>query len=274
MTDNIIEYFPENEVENRKKIFSLMKDWKKEITKKDKILFIDDNIKYPPEDYFYLDGFFPGYYNQTPKVLFIAREARWTSGQDFIENSLKYFKRDAKINNVLFWSRIFYMLYGIRTKGKFEYKDIPYPYDYVKEELDIDNNYGFALMNISKYSNDREDGGKKADWDLINQFLKDSNLNERNIFKEELEILDPDVIITANLWCGNINENYLNICFNEVKPIKSIEGANLSTMTLNKKLVKIIDTYHFSMPGSPKDYFYDPVIELLFKITEISPTVA
>jgi len=264
MTDNIIECFPENEIGNRKKIFSLMMDWREEISKKDKIVFFDDNKKYSPEDYFYLDGFFPNYYNQDIKVLFIAREARWQSGMDFIENSLKYFKSEASINNVLFWRRLFYILYGIRTKGKFEYKDIPYPYDFI-QEIDKNNNYGFALMNISKYSNDREDGGKRADTVLMNQFLKDSDLNKRNFFKEELEILAPDVIITANLWDGKIKEEYMNVCFDGIKLIKTIEGAALSTMVINKKSIKIIDLYHFSQPGlSDQEYYYDPVIKLLF----------
>jgi hypothetical protein len=243
-----------------------MKEWKKEISKKPKIVFFDDNEEYSPEEYFYLDGFFPNYYNHDPKILFIAREARKTSGEDFIENSLLYFKSDAKINDSIFWRRIFYILYGIRTKGKINFDNIPYPYDFVRE-LDKNNNYGFALMNISKYSNDREDGGKKADTVLINRFLEDSNLSIRNYFKEELEILDPDVIITANLWDGKINEGYLNICFNDIKPIKSIEGANLSTMVINKKNIKIIDLYHFSMPGSDKNYYYDPVNKLLFDNT-------
>lgn len=93
MKEDIIKYYPENEIKNREKLISLMSDWKNEISKKDKILFFDDGKKYPPEDYFYLDGFFPNYYNQ---------------------------------------------------------------------EMNENNNYGFALMNISKYSNDREDGGRRA----------------------------------------------------------------------------------------------------------------
>lgn len=264
MKDNIIGYFSENEIENRKKIVSLMNDWREEISKKDKITFFDDGKKYSPEDYFYFDGFFPNYYNQDIKVLFIAREARWQSGLDFIESSLNYFKNDTRINAVIFWRRIFYMLYGIRTKGEFKYKDIPYPYDFI-QEIDKNNNYGFALMNMSKYSNDRDDGAT-ADVKLINQFLKDSDLKKRNFFQEELEILNPDLIITANLWDGKIEEEYLKICFNDLKLINKIENvASLSTMMIGTKVTKLIDLWHFSMPGSDKDYYYDPVIELLFK---------
>jgi hypothetical protein len=266
MCNDIVKYFSENEVEKRSELLSLMDDWKKEISLKKKIKFYDDNKNYAPEDYFYYDGFFPNYYNQELKTLFIAREARYCSGEDFIENSLNYFKSDAKINDSIFWRRIFYMLYGIRTKGQYKFDDIPYPYDFIKE-IDKINNYGFALMNISKYSNDRDDGGKKADVTLMNQFLEDSNLNKRNYFKEELEILDPDIIITANLWDGKIKEEYINICFNEMTSLKHIEGkASLFSMELNNKEIKVIDLYHFSMPGSDKEYYYDPVIDLLFNI--------
>lgn len=259
-------YFPENEWENRYKIISLIEDWKKEISTKDKILFYDDGKEYPPEDYFYYDGFFPNYYNQDTKVLFIAREARYVSGKDFVEDSIDLFKSGKNLNEYMFWKRIFYMLYGIRTKGKWGFDNIPYPHEFV-QELNKTNDYGFAVMNMSKYSNDREDGAK-ADTVLMNRFLKDSNLNKRNFFKEELAILDPDVIITANLWDGKINEEYLDICFNQLNSIKfnadSMEGA-LHTMQLNNKSIKLIDLYHFSKPGSDKDYYYNPIVQLLFK---------
>lgn len=75
------------------------------------------------------------------------------------------------------------------------------------------NHYGFAIMNISKYSN-YADNGATADFHLINQFLKDSDLRKRNFIREEITLLEPDIIIAANLWESKIckeSHNYMAV---------------------------------------------------------------
>ncbi len=61
------------------------------------------------------------------------------------------------------------------------------------------NNFGFAVMQLSKYSNDSDEGSIQ-NVEMMNRFLEDSELDKRNFFMEELSLLDPDIIITANLW--------------------------------------------------------------------------
>lgn len=61
------------------------------------------------------------------------------------------------------------------------------------------NNFGFAVMQLSKYSNDSDEGSIR-NVEMMNRFLEDSELDKRNFFMEELSLLDPDIIITANLW--------------------------------------------------------------------------
>jgi hypothetical protein len=261
-TDDNREYFQGIEKEKHNSLSTLMDEWKTEISGCPKILFHDDNKFYDPIDYFVSDGFFPNYYNQKHKVLFIGREARYNSGNDYVLGELNYLKTTTSINAITFFRRILYITYGIKNNGKIAFNDIPYA-NIIVEEMINTNNFGFALMNISKYSNDRKDGGK-ADIKLINRFLEDSKLNRRNYILEEIELLEPDLIITANLWDGKIEEKYLSIIFPNITLKSSIENKlNYYEMINNNKIYKIIDLWHFSMPGSDENYFYTPVFELL-----------
>jgi len=257
-------YFSGNEIEKRKKINALMGDWKKEISNKAPIVFHDDGIEYDTSDYFGSDGFFPNYYNQETKVLFIGREARDNSGNDFVEKLINEFKRTTYIYKSIFWRRVLYILYGIRKNGKVKYENIPNVTEIIAEMTES-NNYGFAFMNISKYSNDREDGGSADLW-LINRFLVDTCIEKRNFIKEEIELIDPDIIITANLWDGKISNKYLDLCFPNKELVSYIENkANYYRLRINDKDIKLIDLWHFSKPGSDKENYFDPVVELLYK---------
>lgn len=262
-----MEYFTtEIEKKKRAEILKLMQAWKRVIKQKGKIVFPEDEKKYDAIDYFNSDGFFPGYFKKgRTKVLFIAREARYNSGCDRIKNDLKWFKT-AKINSSSFWRRILYITYGIKTNGKYTYYEIPYANE-ILEKMKKENDYGFALMNISKYSNDADDGAK-SNFSLINQFLKDSELSKRNFIREEISILNPDIIITANLWNGKIKNSELEkiIPNKDCKTIKGIKNvAALYDFNFNGKIIKLIDLYHFSRPGSDDKLFYTPTMKLLFK---------
>ena len=194
-----------NEKNKREKLLCLMNDWRKEISDKPDIIFYDDKKYYKTKDYFGIDGFFPKYLSQKHKVLFIGREARNNSGNDSVLGTIDYFmKNNKKINSSTFYRRLLYLTYGIINKGKIAFEDLPYANE-IAQNMIITKRFGFALMNISKYSNDRADGAK-ADVKLINQFLEDSNLEKRNFILEEIELLQPDIIITANLWDGKIND--------------------------------------------------------------------
>ena len=131
--------------------------------------------------------------------------------------------------------------------------------------------YGFAIMNISKYSNDSDFGGT-ADYSLINRFLQDSELDKRNFVLEEIELLNPSVIITAHLWNGGIKEELLNSAlpeknFSALKRTVTVKDdckACLYDFALGRKKIPLIDLYHFSSRKSDKDDFYSPVMKLLF----------
>jgi hypothetical protein len=140
--------------------------------------------------------------------------------------------------------------------------------DKYAKEMGETGDYGFAVMNISKYCNDKDDGAN-ADIDAICQFLEDSQLEKRNYFQEELKILDPEYIVTSNLLDWKIGKKYLDLCFGKLTklgeyPQGSPDGI-LYEMDLGGKKIKLVDVYHFSdRTRSDKEYFYTPIKELLF----------
>jgi hypothetical protein len=263
MTDTIGDLFTGVESQKRQEIVDLMRDWKEEIaSSKGKTNTWGKNEN--PEEYFVSDGFFPGYFNQKPKVLFIEREITFIPDErDWVIKRINDSKKGL-INNNNFNSNLSYLVQGIKTHGKCKFENLEYANDYAVEMADT-NDYGFAYMNISKYANVVK---TEADWDSINQFLLDSNLEKRNFFREELEILEPDVIITGNLWNDKIVQKYLDLCFGKIKWEKindDIDGkVNVSSIIINGKNVKLINAYHLASRYPAQEYFYDPVMKILF----------
>lgn len=265
MNENL--YFTQQEdISKRKQLKELFNQWLKQISTCDDIQFPVDGKDYPATEYFVKDGFYPGYFSENhPKVLFIGRETRETASchesKDRILCDLEYAFKDSP-NKMPFIRRIFYIYYGILTEGRYKFEEIPYPDEMVKNKQ-----YGFAFMNISKYSNDSENSAT-ADYDLINRFLADSNLTKRNFIREEIELLDPDIIITANLWDTKIKQEYLELVFptKDFEEVKSYKNeAILYDFQFNQKKIKFVDAFHFSARGSDEGKFYEPIMNLLFK---------
>jgi len=264
MSDPIMKYFKGIEVEKRKKINSLMRDWKKAIPDvKVKI----GNKYYHAKDCFASDGFYPGYYSKKPKVLFIGREARWAKVEkdNIAQFLLDFINRDDH-NQGSFTRRLFYIVEGIKSKGTLNFKEVhKKTANGIAKELRKTKDYGYAIMNISKYSNGAKDGGK-ANYKLINSFLEHSNLEKRNFFREELAILDPDVIITLNLWNGKIKSKYLDLCFGKMDFVGSIPDiADEDEIRISNKKRKLININHLTSHKSDKKDFYDPIMKLLFQ---------
>jgi hypothetical protein len=268
MKDPILKYFKGNENDKRKLINSLMYDWKKEVKNN------RENSKGKKSDcYFNGDGFFPGYYNQKKKLLFVGREARWVASgpypEDYIADFINWFKYNDDHNKKSFTRHILYIAYGIKNNGILKFEEVKEKTaNGIAKEMVKNNDYGYAMMNISKYSNEK-DSGAIADKKLINRFLEHSPLDKRNYFQEELAILEPDIIITGNLWKGNINENYLDLCFGKMKKTKEIEDkAALYEIKIAQRKIKLIDIYHFSSRYKDKEYFYDPIMKLVFNASK------
>lgn len=259
MLNEIEQKYFTNDVEKQKResLNKLMSEWKEAVASK------RENAT------FCRDGFYPGYFASSPKVLFIGREDRWNETGDRVLDDLDKWFDDIKdrVNGELHWRRIFSILYGIHNHGKCSYEELP-DAKTIFEKMRAENNYGFAIMNVSKYQNDGEDSAT-SNYGLINQFLEDSNASDRNFALEEIELLDPDIVITMNLWDGKISEEHLGKMFAGEYPNekKAENGAVVMydwEATFGKK-IKMLDTYHFSARKSDADDFYNPIMEMLFK---------
>jgi hypothetical protein len=252
-----------------KELEKLFKKWKKQVSK-NKVVWKYNGKKYKGNKYFTEDGFFPNYFNSKIRVLFIAREPREASGKNIIQGDYKKYKEGETGGK--FIKRILYLAYGIKHGCKTLFNDIP-NHDEIGKEYVETNDFNFAIMEISKYSNDSHVG---ADIVLMNSFLEHSELKKYNFIQEELSILDPDVIITMNLWDKDliiIREN-IELAFGYPPKVK---GGNplvcIRKIKINNKYVPLLDTYHFSTWAKgfdDKTCFYDPVMEIVSKLDELT----
>ncbi|MBO7430567.1 MAG: hypothetical protein J6U56_06100 [Spirochaetia bacterium] len=235
----------------------LLDNWKKVIQKNNPEL----------AQLFTHDGAFPGYSSTSPKVLFIGRESRYAPTGDRVTDDLTWFRSlDSTDSLGNYWNRIITLVYLIQTGQKYSQDQTPSP-GTILNQMRATDNYGFAIMNISKYLNPEEEKSGTSNFNLINQFLADSDLPQRNFVREEIEALAPDIIITANLWGCKIKKKYLDLIFPPQDlgaPVFDRTGnACLQNFRLNGKTIKRIDTYHFSAVGNDQELFYDPIMELV-----------
>ena len=263
--------FSDYEKKKNDELEDIMKDWILQVSTKNKGTLNNGNeTKLSPESCFAKDGFFPGYFSQKRKILFIGREPRKISGKDFRDTTKEHFDEYFNNNNP-WWRRILYIVYGIKTEGKCAFENVrrKKPSGILKE-MDEKNDFGFACINISKYSNDHPTNSN-TNKSLVNQFLKDSELEVTNFFQKEINLLEPDIIITANLWDGTINEYYMNLClpkdnFSKGKSITHNKEcvATYYKYNQNGRKVDCIDLFHFSARKRDKFCYYDPVMKFLF----------
>jgi len=254
----------QEETEKRKELLELMNKWRDSL--------VDKGADKEFIECFNTDGFFPNYYGQKHKVLFVGREARWiTSGGDnvvdgdYISTLIGWLKTGTQKGNFL--RRILIMAQLFKSEGREEFEKLTSFKDCAREMVE-NNDYGFAIINISKYSNDLDSGGE-ANYDSINQFLEDSQLDKNKYFQEELEILDPDYIITFDLWeNGKIDHKYLDLCLNRGEEVgkypKDSPDGRLFKIDINGKPVKLVDIYHPASRKPDKQCFYMPLKELFF----------
>jgi hypothetical protein len=154
--------------------------------------------------------------------------------------------------------RMLLLAYGIQNDGSVPFENID------PQKLcalaGTQNGSSFALMEISKYSNENDDGDN-ADTELMKSFFEHSDLEKRNFIKEELSLLNPDIVITMNLWDGKIEDRFLQLALGDVPFIDLPHpSAARRSIMINGRKTPLIDMYHFSARKSDKDDYYDPVM--------------
>lgn len=242
------------EIQVLRNLESLFQDWQKTFENAaDTKGFIVRDFK--PE-HMSFDGFYPGYLAQKVKILFIGREGRGLSGFNYLASLYPAFKSgviaETPINRHLFCRRLLYVTYSLTT-GEREYTKIPYA-DSLIEQFGT-SALSFAFMNISKFSNDKS--AFQSDYETIDKAVEIS-VRQRNFILEEIDILNPDLVISMNLLdryghtFGDLSQSAYSDSGNKIK---------LYTMPIGKRKVPLIDSYHFSYARSERLNFIEPIFD-------------
>jgi len=248
------EIFPVDEHDKLNELENLFKMWREHI--KDKLY-----KNYEPDDLVF-DGFYPYFSKQTVKMLYIGRESLGISGFNYIDILYDAYKSNKVANksiNVVsnsFHNLMFYLTYGV-NKNFPEWKDIPYASE-LTNKFATNDGISFATMNLSKYSN--EDQRWKSNWELINSFLNVSSNGTTNFYNKEIEIINPDIIITMNLSSFFVH-------LGKTEMVEKNDHVDIYKIEVASKQKYILDTHHFSAPkyhGSP-EYFYIPIMNAINK---------
>ena len=201
------------------------------------------------------DGFYPYYFKQKTKVLYIGREGRGLTGYNYIDAMYSKYKEqyigNQHINASFFHKRLFYITYGLNCNFS-KWSDIPWASD-LTEKFATAEGISFAYMNISKFCNESEDW--QSDWELIQSFYDTAINNDINFINKEIEILNPDVIITMNLGSEIIQS------FGDIKNLHQSTRVNEYILKLNSKNALVLDTFHFTAPNKDDlNDFYNPIL--------------
>jgi hypothetical protein len=261
--------YPDDEQLALTKLNVLMGEWKSQVGKYT-VWDPESQRKYPAAEYFCSDGFYPYYYAQTPKILFIARETVEMEGANYIEELLKAYHADlvagVSVNRHAFHSRMMYIAQGaIKEHCEKPYEDLPCA-SAIAKTLGTPEGVSFAFMELSKYMNCGEDANAHCSTELMKQFLEDSCLDTTRFIQQEMEILAPDIIITMNLWECGINAALIEKALGHVSQICGniyLPHATLNKVSIGERQVPLIDMAHFSSRKSHKEAFYDPAMNIM-----------
>lgn len=240
--------YPIEEQEKIKELGNLFKKWSK-IARK--IEFVKN---YSADDIVF-DGFYPFYFKQKIKILFIGREALGMTGSNYINTIYQAYKKNYIGNKTLdsykFHNLMFYIAYGLNNNCN-SWSKIPYASE-IANSFGISGGLSFAFMNLSKFSN--ESANWKADWELIDNFVDSFSKDSDNLFSEEIDILEPDLIITMNL------ENRISK-LGEVEVIKYGDKLSKYYLKTEKGKYLLFDTFHFSaLSKNPEKDYYNVILK-------------
>lgn len=201
------------------------------------------------------DGFYPGYFDQKPRILFVGRESRQISGYNNLDVLFEAYRTGKKIggrklNGDRVHSRMLRVAHGLL-------RNMP-PWENIPEAEQIGDSFGtpegisFAFMNISKLSNESDDF--QSDWPVIEAAHRLSN-HPRRLTEEEVALLQPDIVITMNLGDKLTTLGGLT----KIETLNSVASYSLNSVGHNSLL---LDTFHFSAWNKDDVLdFYEPICQ-------------
>lgn len=203
------------------------------------------------------DGFYPHYFSQKTRILFIGREAREIEGYNYLDLLHAAYRTSKRIgsqhlNCSLFHRRMLYTAYGL-LNGLPEWKNIP-DADQIGDSFATTEGVSFAFMNLSKFSNESEFW--PSNWKMIQDAVRMATKN-RNFIAEEIALLVPDLVISMNL------EGYFPALGEKVTHLASYGGC-VSAWNLHSHGHQslLLDGFHFSAPRKRDlEHYYLPIME-------------
>ncbi|HPY45772.1 MAG TPA: hypothetical protein PLD69_02555 [Sphaerochaeta sp.] len=232
--------------------------------------------------YYTRDGFMPGYSTAPKRILFIARESRWSDPDtldpkelrsDVIKNTYMRFRED---KTRLFERRMVSIAAQFLSLGKFSSYDemINDNWSSVRNAVKK-GEITFAYLELSKFANCNE--SSSVDWLLMNRY---ADFDATYSFgKQQIELLKPDIIITTNLMKqfskslqvmlgSELVEFDLN---NEINKGSSTSRWN-PNLTIKKvqapwdssQFIPVLDMWHFSA-RKKHAVFFDSIKNVLIK---------
>lgn len=203
------------------------------------------------------DGFYPHYFGQRRRLLFVGRESRDIGGDHNMNVLFKAYRESKRIggrhiDSDKFHSRMIHISHGI-INGMLPWQEIPCASEIV-ETFGEKGGLSFAFMNISKLTNDNCHFASK--WATINAAYNHS-VRGRNFIREEILILEPEIIITMNLG-DKIHS------LGDLAEVHESENAEVYEMKCGERKSLLINTWHFSWWGrNDVDGFYHPILEAI-----------
>jgi hypothetical protein len=189
------------------------------------------------------DGIFPYYSMQKIKVLFVGRDQCEVFPTDKSKTSHSYtyemYKNLTSGKYKLIYKNLYKIAYAFNNNFP-EWSQIP---EYTSDNLFVDKGVSYAFINCSKFTNE-SDKGPNVDIELLVDFTE--KYSRMDLFKRQIQIINPDIIITMNLSDlsdGGFKMDYLGECehigFSE-------QFVSIYKYFLNDRLIPLFDTYHFS----------------------------
>ena len=202
------------------------------------------------------DGFYPYYFSQPVRVLFIGRECLDIEGCNYLELLCQSYRLTKKIGEILldqnhFHRRMLKCAYGL-VNGRPDWDDIPEA-STIGDAFATSSGISFAFTNLCKISN--ESGEWKADAATIKQFVKAST-QTRNFIEQQVALLQPDLVVALN-----IGEEIFSLgSLNQIHALPSVDFYKLTSETHESLL---FHTFHFSAFNKKDSEFYPAIVEML-----------
>lgn len=280
MEAEYLKLYSKTEQERMKALDKLFRDWKK---------VVGDPTWY----WFIPDGFYPKYLSQTTRILYIARDSYDLYGDEdengertYIEKFIRQYlagrmdnngnSNSVNINRNKFHKMLIQVAYGLIN-------DFPWSANNPKakqvlsaseicEGGKVFERATFAFMNLCKWSHENgeeadknkneNNKGWKTDWTAVKEFVEKSATKTRNFFLEEINLLDPNIIITLNLrpnliaqWTGHL-----------AKRVEIDENCCVYRLSSGDKERMIFDSWHFSTTRKSEERdIYNPLLKMTRK---------